>query len=223
MLSSAFDRIDALPDDARVLDVGGWASPLPRADSVIDLFPYETRGIYDYDEGKRRAERFTADAWFVRDICATQPWPFEDGAFDFSVCAQTLEDVRDPIRVCEELVRVSRAGYVEVPAPVEDLTWGIHGPWVGWSHHHWICELEDGVLQFNQKPHLLCAEGRHHPEGTCDVLPPEDRVIQLWWDGSFAFRENVRVGAEEFDAWLGGLLDRTRTIPAPRRRRFGRR
>lgn len=223
MLSSAFDRIDALPDDARVLDVGGWASPLPRADHVIDLFGYATRGMYDYAEDKRRTERFTADTWVVRDICASEPWPFADGAFDFSVCAQTLEDVRDPIRVCEELIRVSRAGYVEVPAPVEDLTWGIHGPWVGWSHHHWICELENGVLQFNHKPHLLCAEGRHHPAGTCDVLSPEDRVIQLWWTDTFEFRENVRVGADEFDAWLDDLLDRTRTIDAPRRRRFGRR
>ena len=168
---------------------------MPRADWVIDLFPYATRGMYDYDDAKRARERFTEQTWVVADICASEPWPFADDQFDFSVCSQTLEDVRDPIRVCEQLVRVSKAGYIEVPAPVEDLTWGIHGPWVGWSHHHWICELEDGVLEFNMKPHLLCADGRHHPAGTCDVLSPEERVLQLWWDGSFGFKENVRVGA----------------------------
>ena len=27
-------RVNALPDDARVLDVGGWAAPLARADAV---------------------------------------------------------------------------------------------------------------------------------------------------------------------------------------------
>ena len=212
VLASALERITQLPDDALVLDVGAWASPMPRADWVIDLFPYATRGMYDYDDAKRARERFTEQTWVVADICASEPWPFADDQFDFSVCSQTLEDVRDPIRVCEQLVRVSKAGYIEVPAPVEDLTWGIHGPWVGWSHHHWICELEDGVLAFNMKPHLLCADGRHHPAGTCDVLSPEERVLQLWWDGSFGFKENVRVGADDFDAWLGGLLDRTRTI-----------
>ena len=222
MLTSAADRINALPDDAVVLDVGAWASPLPRADWVVDLFPYSTRGMYDYDDAKRTAERFSEATWVVRDICGSEPWPFADDQFDFSVCSQTLEDVRDPIRVCEQLVRVSKAGYIEVPAPVEDLTWGIHGPWVGWSHHHWICELEGGSLRFSHKPHLLCAEGRHHPAGTCDVLSPEQRVIQLWWEGSFDFEEVVRVGAEEFDAWLAGLLDRTRTIDAPRRKRWRR-
>ncbi len=222
VLVSAFDRINALPDNALVLDVGAWASPLPRADWVIDLFPHATRGMYDYPDDKRRAERFTGATWVVRDICGSEPWPFEDDQFDFSVCSQTLEDVRDPIRVCEELVRVSRAGYIEVPAAVEDLTWGIHGAWVGWSHHHWICELDDGVLEFNMKPHLLCADGRHHPAGTCDVLSPEQRVLQVWWEDSFPFRENVRTGAEEFDAWLTGLLDRTRTIEGPRRRLFRR-
>ena len=89
-----------LPDEAVVLDVGGWAAPLERADWVIDLMPYETRGLYRRAEPQ--PERFTADTWVVRDICAREPWPFADDQFDFVVCAQTLEDIRDPVWVCEE-------------------------------------------------------------------------------------------------------------------------
>ena len=70
MIPSAVARIEALPDDARVLDVGGWASPLARADAVVDLMPYETRGLYGRPDGP---ERFTADSWYVLDICGHDP------------------------------------------------------------------------------------------------------------------------------------------------------
>jgi hypothetical protein len=226
VLASAERRIAAeLGPDALVLDVGGWAKPLARADWVIDLLPYETRGLYG--PARREAERFSADTWVQRDICASEPWPFPDDRFDFAVCAHTLEDVRDPVRVCEELVRVARAGYVEVPAPVEELTFGVQGPWVGWSHHHWISELvhaQHHGLRFTFKPHLLGAPGRHLPAGSCDGLAPEDRVLALWWNGSFAFGEQVLVGAEAFDPWLEGLLGASRADhPATRgRHRFRR-
>ncbi len=210
MLESAVARLlRDTPDDARVLDVGGWASPLARADAVLDLLPYETRGLYGREDAGR--ERFTAATWTQRDICDAEPWPYADDAFDVAVCSHTLEDVRDPVRVCRELSRVARAGYVEVPAPVQELTWGVHGPWVGWTHHHWICEREtdggrDG-LRFTFKPHLLGAPGRHLAAGTADGLDPEDLTIGIWWTGAVAAREQVLVGAEAFDPWLQGLLD----------------
>lgn len=207
MLASARKRIaETLPEEALVLDVGGWGSPLARADWVLDLLPHESRGLYGYDDAERAAERFTAETWVQRDVCASAPWPFGDCMFDFAVCAHTLEDVRDPVRVCEELVRVARAGYVEVPAPVEELTFGIHGPWVGWTHHRWITEREGDGLVFTNKPHLLAAPGRHLPRGTCDRLAPEQRVIALWWQAELPARERVIGSAEELDSWLDGLL-----------------
>jgi len=207
-----------LPDDALVLDVGGWARPLARADWVIDLLPYETRGLYGQESGE--PERFTEDTWVRRDICDRDPWPFADDEFDFAVCSHTLEDVRDPVGVCRELSRVAKAGYVEVPAPVEELTWGVQGDWVGWTHHHWISELVDGELVFTFKPHLLAAAGRHLPPGSAEGRP---RVLQLTWTQTLRAREQVFVGADEFDPWLRGLLDaHGGPAPAPRRRRLRR-
>ena len=106
-------------DDALVLDVGGWASPLPCADWVIDLMPYETRGALREARARGRAVLVTRPG--SRPTSATaRPWPFADGQFDFSVCGQTLEDLRDPVWVCSEFSRVSRAGYVETPSRLEE-------------------------------------------------------------------------------------------------------
>jgi SAM-dependent methyltransferase len=201
----ATERIAALPDELVVLDVGGWAAPLPRADWVIDLLPYETRGLYGAADPER--ERFTADTWRQADICGPEPWPFEDDQFDVAICSHTLEDVRDPVFVCAELRRVARAGYVEVPAAIEELTAGVQGPWVGWSHHRWISEPDgDHGLTFVHKPHLLSAPGRHLPAGALEGVPEAERTIAFWWDGDLAARERVLVDAEEFDGWLGELV-----------------
>lgn len=203
MLAEAIARIEReLPRDALLLDAGGWAAPLARADWVIDVMPHATRGLYG--PPLTQPERFTEQTWVQQDMCG--PWPFEDDQFDFAVCAHTLEDLRDPVVVCSELSRVARAGYVEVPAPVEELTWGVQGEWVGWGHHRWICEHENGGLRFVAKPHLLPAEGRHLPRGSTDRLSAEQLVLQVWWEGSIPGREHIFIGAGEFDPWLAGLL-----------------
>ncbi|MDP9399820.1 MAG: class I SAM-dependent methyltransferase, partial [Actinomycetota bacterium] len=80
-----------------------------------------------------------------------------DAMFDVAVCAQTLEDIHDPVWVCSELARVAHAGYVEVPARQEELTWGAEGPWVGRHHHRWLVDVVDGGLEFVLKPHDLHA------------------------------------------------------------------
>jgi hypothetical protein len=209
VIASSLQRLASeVPEDALVLDAGGWARPLSRADWVIDIEAYATRGAWGQD-GDPAAERFSARTWVQRDLCAREPWPFADGQFDFAVCSHTLEDLRDPVWVCSELQRVARAGYVEVPAPVEELTWGVHGPWVGWTHHRWICLIEDGALELVYKPHLLVERGRHLPPETLQRLTPEGRVSRLWWDGRLPCRERIFSDPPEFDAWLAELLRRS--------------
>jgi SAM-dependent methyltransferase len=219
----ALQRLAELPAAARVLDVGGWAAPVARADAVIDLLPYETRGLYG--PARPEEERFDAGSWAQADICGPDPWPFDDGAFDVVLCSHTLEDVRDPVFVARELSRVARSGYVEVPAPVEELTHGVQGDWVGWSHHRWISEREetpDGPgLVLTHKPHLLSEPGRHLPTGALDGVPAPQRVLAWWWEGALPVREQVHVAAETFDAWLDGVLRDAAAVagvPVPQRR-----
>ena len=178
MLPAAEARI---PRDARVLDVGGATNPIPGADAVLDILP---------------------GASVRRDVCDREPWPFADGEFDFAVCSHTLEDVRDPIWVCAELQRVARAGYVEVPSRLEEQSWGVHGEWVGWSHHRWLVDVEDCGLVFGHKSHAVHRDGNHFPAGFHATLTHERRVQWLWWEGGFDARERIFTEIAEHDEWL---------------------
>src|SRR5579872_3647114 len=110
-----------MPTDL-VLDVGAWACPFNRAQWILDSEPYETRGFYrtfggtPYQGGEK--EWFTEQTWVRRDICDHTPWPFANKQFEFVICSHTLEDIRDPLWVCSELIRVGKRGYIEVPSRV---------------------------------------------------------------------------------------------------------
>jgi len=206
MLDSSRERIlSEVPDDALVLDIGGWGKPFPRADWVVDVKAYATRGLYGSEPGGD--ERFGPDTWVQRDICAAEPLPFDDAQFDFVVCSHTLEDVRDPVRVCAEIMRVGRAGYIEAPSRLEELSWDVHGPWVGWSHHHWLVEVLDGRLEFVFKPHVVHGRETHHfPDGFWETLAPDECVETLWWEGSFEARERLMADAPELDEYVSEFI-----------------
>lgn len=228
MLPAASQRIrTSLPDTALVLDVGGWAVPFTRADWVLDLGAYETRGAWGYD-GPPADERFSADTWVERDVCDREPWPFPDDRFDFAVCSHTLEDLRDPVWVCRELARVAKAGYVEVPSRLEEQTWGFQGPWAGWSHHHWLIEVDEAAaaIDFVFKHHNVHAPAHRFPTAFRDTLSAQERVSALWWEGGFSARERMFDVPAQLDAYLRELVlahGRADDAPAPDRRRRLRR
>jgi Methyltransferase domain len=217
-VSRILDRVG--PADL-VLDVGAWGRPFARADWVIDLMPYESRGLYGRDgEG---AERFGPDTWVVRDICEREAWPFEDGRFDFAICSHVLEDVRDPVWVCSELERVARSGYIEAPSRLEEQSYGFQGPWVGWGHHHWLVEVEEDRIEFTFKHHVIHGLATHHfPDWFHATLSDEEKVERLWWQGTFSYREQVMTSAEELDPYLARFVEHhlgVRKRPGRRRRR----
>jgi SAM-dependent methyltransferase len=138
-----------------ILDVGGWANPWNRADYVLDSGPYETRKLGYHGVGKLPkgtffldplpGERFTKKTWVVHDACSDQPFPFPDKMFDFAVCSHTLEDVQNPVRICQELARVAKAGYLETPSRLAEQTVSSDSRnLVGFVHHFWMVEM--GVL-----------------------------------------------------------------------------
>ena len=218
MLEASAKRIrDTLDDGALVLDIGGWGKPFTRADWVVDQMPYETRGLYGRDGDDD--ERFSAATWVQRDICDREPFPFADDQFDFVICSHTLEDIRDPIWVCAEINRVGKAGYIEVPSRLEEQTLGVHGPWVGWSHHRWLVDVGPGRIEFSFKPHLLARSADHFPPGFNLQLTDEERVEQLWWTGNFVYAERMFIDdPKELDDYLADYVatnGRSWTPPRP--------
>ena len=200
--------VSELAPDERVLDVGGWACPFNRAQWVVDIEPFETRGHYASFGGPRcqgpDVEWFTKDTWVQRDVCDHTPLPFADKAFDFAVCSHTLEDVRDPIWVCSELVRVARRGYIEVPSRTFESSVGAERRGqAGLSHHRWLIDIEGQRIRFLPKYHMIHTAWRFHlPERCLRGLSQEATVQWLWWNDTFTFEEVTIHGVEAQEAEL---------------------
>jgi SAM-dependent methyltransferase len=183
----------------RALDVGGWYQPFNLATHVIDLCPYETRRVQEALDPED-AERFGAETWQVADVCAP-PWPYPDGFFDFVVCSNLLEDVRDPLTVCREINRVGRVGYIETPSRLREIfakatpgplgRWRGRAPEVGFYHHRWFVELDGSHLRFTAKTAALTEHRRQYLTRR-DIgrkLSEAESGLGLFWEGGFTFEE----------------------------------
>jgi SAM-dependent methyltransferase len=186
---------------ARVLDVGGWYQPFNLATHVIDLLPYETRRQHEALDPED-AERFSTETWVTRDVCTT-PWPYVDRYFDFVVCSNLLEDVRDPIAVCREINRVGKAGYIETPSRLREIfaksrrfSWrrfvgGAGAPEVGFYHHRWLVEGEGTHLKFTAKTAGLLEDPSFYLTRR-DIgrkLTEAESGLGLFWQDRFTFEE----------------------------------
>lgn len=204
----------ALSDSDRVLDIGGWACPFNRADFVMDAQPYETRGYYGRvgglaSQGGER-ERFTRDTWIVRDICDHEPFPFADKSLDFVICSHTLEDIRDPLWVCREMIRVAKRGYLEVPSRVAESCRGWESPRIaGLSHHRWLIDIapDPAAVKFTMKYHMIHADRRLSlPPHHFAELTEEQRVSWLFWTDSFTVEEVTIHGLDAIRDELAGFV-----------------
>lgn len=86
-----------------VLDVGSGSNPHPAADVLLER----------YIDQKHRYDQLVADRPTVlADACKM---PFRDKAFDYIIAFHVLEHMKTPEAFLNEMVRVSRAGYIETP------------------------------------------------------------------------------------------------------------
>ncbi len=90
--------------DALVLEVGSGGNPYPRANVLLDAYE-ATR--------ERHWVPLKVDRPLVMGF--VENLPFADKAFDFVIASHVLEHSKDPAKFLSELVRVARAGYIEVP------------------------------------------------------------------------------------------------------------
>lgn len=186
--------------ESLVLDVGGGVAPFGRADWVIDYIPFsEVR----FDKIKYDTSlRLTKETYVQHDICSREPWPFKNKQFDYCICSHTLEDIRDPLWVCSEIIRVSKAGYIEVPSRLYETTFGVEMKGLaGNSHHHWVIDIIDDTLRFTFKHAQI-----HFPCVNKNKLIPHqglDNYLQCVWEDSFSYKENfLGSGQAVFEYYL---------------------
>src|SRR5271154_1289163 len=134
-LEKVLERIS--PTD-RVLDLGGWDRVFPRANVVVDLLPYDTRKIVYPDH----PEQFKKEDWIIADFCSPLFWnSIPDKSFDFAMISHTLEDIRDPLYVCSQMIRCAKRGYIEAPSKFRECAKvAPSDTFAGYDHHRWIIE-----------------------------------------------------------------------------------
>ena len=210
----------SLADDDVVVDIGGWACPFNRANYILDAGPFDTRGYYRTiglppSQGGE-VEHFSRDRWIVRDLCDREPYPFADKSVDFVICSHTLEDVRDPLWVCAEMVRIAKAGYLEVPSREWETCRGHESPrTAGLSHHRWLIDIEDARVTFLMKYHLIHAHERYSlPASHLRAMSAERSVQWLFWSDGFAAEERTIHGLDAQAAELASYVARVRPYPA---------
>jgi len=197
-----------------VLDIGGWAQPFNRADYVLDVLPYETRGFFGH-QGPA-TERFSKETWIRHDFSPSKPLPFHDKEIDYVVCSHTLEDIRDPIYLCSEINRIGKRGYIEVPSRVIESVIGLEGEaYAGYCHHRWLVEIEDNEVSFRFKSHLLHESWKYHlPKVFAQRLTEEEKVSYLFWENSFSYREVIQVSRLGIEKDLVDFVQRFNAYPA---------
>jgi len=210
-------RVSDLAANANtVLDVGGWWCPFNLATHVLDLMPYQTRRQHDA-LNPEHPPRFSVETWTVHDACQ-KPWPYPDKFFDFSFCSHTLEDVRDPVTVCSELVRVSRAGYVETPSRAREIfskaRWFSfrsfigRPPLIGYDHHRWYVEIAGTHLRFIPKDKQMLSRRNIITRGDLGrKMTKAESGICLFWERSFTSETVSSPTEAELKRFRDGIVD----------------
>ncbi|MFA5934673.1 MAG: methyltransferase domain-containing protein [Candidatus Paceibacterota bacterium] len=196
-----FKILANLPKNTRILDIGGASAPFKRATNIIDAVPFEN---INWSQAKGEGEvMFDKNSYTQFDICAREKWPFADKEFDYSTCSHVLEDIRDPLWVCSEIIRVSKAGYIEIPSKLYETTFGLEAKnLAGASHHRWLVDLYDNKLRFTFKYFYVHSHSVNKNYKKVN-LKNESMYLKLEWSDSFSCFENwLNSGKEIFEFFL---------------------
>lgn len=110
------------------------------------------------------------------------------------IASHVLEDVRDPLFVCSELVRVGKRGYIETPSREVESCRNVQSQfYTGYMHHRWFVEMDPAgnTVIFTPKTPVLIA----YP--ILQVQRPSKEYASLVWEDSFFYRENYLFSEEQ--------------------------
>ena len=123
-----------------VIDVGGvfggWSTPF--VDAIIDF--------NDLVGGNPpHITHFKCDITNPREWDTVLDYVRRFGKFDFCICTHTLEDIMNPVFVCEQIAKIALGGYIAFPSKYRELA-RFEGEYRGHIHHRWIFAVKNGVI-----------------------------------------------------------------------------
>jgi len=150
-----------------ILDIGCGYNPHPLANTICDV-----QNLTSYYEKKK----------FVH--IKEKKLPFKDNEFDFVIASHVIEHVEDPIFFLDELERISKKGYIEVPTKLEDNL-----VFENKKDHIWHLDFED------VNNNLLISKKSQYVEPVLTVstikklnnLFRTSLVIELYWENKIDY------------------------------------
>ena len=134
----------SLNPNYKVIDLGGtvagWTHEV--VDTVVDI------------NSENNEKNISAD------LCNHHDWHKllnhieKNGMYDYAICSHTLEDLYDPIMALKWFPKIARAGMITMPSIRTELS-RLEYPWLGYLHHRWIFDQEDGKMFIIPKLGLL--------------------------------------------------------------------
>lgn len=152
----------------KVLNVGG----------SLDRYNLPVDAIFDI-RGSANKKSTSNIKVYPFDICKKNSWDsIKNNEYDYVVCTHTLEDVRDPFFVIEQLQRVAKAGYIAVPSKTRELQFCRSYFHIGYAHHRWIFTIRKNTLLMMPKFSFVefLVRSKQIPWVT---LPTEPKLINI--------------------------------------------
>ena len=166
-----------------ILDLGcGARSPWDQAHTYLDINNHELR--------------YTGKRFIQGDIHNT---PFKDKEFDFIIAAQIAEHATDPQKFIDELMRIGKRGFIELPTPFGDnIVLGND------AHHPWWVTFDDVRQQIIYTPKIRVLNEQLWFREYNMLLPffRDSLVTELYWEDSIEWVH----GDQEFEV-LGKKID----------------
>lgn len=193
MITRASNSVDQRPEVlkhlaeakyAKVIDVGASRNPWarPYITHTIDLMPTDGGEIH-----------------YAGDLNEERAWEVGSQKFDFAICTQTLEDLRNPQIVLRNLPQIAKRGYIDVPNkrtelmptmencdPETERQLGLDShPNRGFMHHRWIFTIRNDKLVLYPKlgfiDRMTCFD-----EWLKDK-PWPTHWLSFWWENDIPF------------------------------------
>ena len=155
------------------------------------------------DQSQFYNNKYNGSKKFVQ--CNVETTPFKDKEFDFVIASHILEHVDDPIIFCNEIMRIGKRGYIEVPTPLWDNL--MDGPHFSKYGHKWWVTFNDSnnKIIINKKINIVgnilsMNEHNKHMAWFRDSI-----ITQLYWeenipieigDGIYKYNDNRDINFE---------------------------
>jgi hypothetical protein len=149
--------------------MGGWSAPY--VDAIID---------FNDNKFNENIKSFTCDITNHNDWNEIFDYVHKNGKFDFCICTHTLEDIMNPVFVCEQICKISKKGYIAFPSKYRELArfeQGYNG-YRGYIHHRWIFTYKNGgILSY---PKINYIEHNNKYDKIADMSPDKYDLSFYW-------------------------------------------